>query len=160
VTKRTPLTHVNEDGEAEMVDVGHKDITRRVAVATATVTMAQETAEAIRQATLKKGDALTTARLAGIMAAKRTDELIPLCHGLPLDHVQVDLHVKDTAVVITASAATQARTGIEMEALTAASVAALTIYDMAKAIDRDMTITEVRLLEKRGGSSGDWKATR
>ena len=129
-----------------MVDVGDKPASRRRAVAAAEVRMAPETARQLRD--LPKGDALTTAQLAGIMAAKRTSELIPLCHPLPLTHVDVSLEVGDASVEITASAETTAQTGVEMEALTAATVAALTVYDMAKAIDKQMSISEVRLLEK------------
>jgi len=129
-----------------MVDVGDKPASRRRAVASAEVRMAPETARRLRD--LPKGDALTTAQLAGIMAAKRTSELIPLCHPLPLTHVDVSLEVGDSSVEITASAETTAQTGVEMEALTAATVAALTVYDMAKAIDKQMSISEVRLLEK------------
>jgi cyclic pyranopterin phosphate synthase len=129
-----------------MVDVGGKPTTARRAVAAAEVHMAPETARQLRE--LPKGDALTAAQLAGIMAAKRTSELIPLCHPLPLTHVEVELQVRDAAVAITASVETTAQTGVEMEALTAASVAALTVYDMAKAIDKEMTIGEVRVLEK------------
>ena len=140
------LSHVDEAGEVRMVDVGAKDISRRRAVARAAVRMAPETARILRE--LPKGDALATAQVAGIMAAKRTSELIPLCHPLPLSHVEVTLTVGDDAVEIVASAETTAQTGVEMEALTAASVAALTVYDMAKAVDKGMTIGEVRLLEK------------
>jgi cyclic pyranopterin phosphate synthase len=129
-----------------MVDVGAKPLSRRRAVARATVTMAAATAARLRE--LPKGDALTTAQLAGIMAAKRTSELIPLCHPLPLSHVSVELSVSDVSVEIVATAETTARTGVEMEALTAASVAALTVYDMAKAVDKGMAVSEVRLLEK------------
>src|SRR6266542_3818002 len=129
-----------------MVDVGRKPLSRRRAVARATVRMAPETARRLRE--LPKGDALTTAQLAGIMAAKRTSELIPLCHPLPLSHVDVRLEVGEASVEITATAETTAQTGVEMEALVAASVAALTVYDMAKAIDREMVVEQVRLLEK------------
>ncbi len=129
-----------------MVDVGDKPLSRRRAVAAATVTMAPETAKRLRE--LPKGDALATAQLAGIMAAKRTAELIPLCHPLPLSHIAVSLDVGDAAVEIRATAETTAQTGVEMEALLAASVAALTVYDMAKAIDKGMTVEGVRLLEK------------
>ncbi len=129
-----------------MVDVGDKPLSRRRAVAAATVTMAPETARRLRE--LPKGDALATAQLAGIMAAKRTAELIPLCHPLPLSHIEVSLDVGDAAVEIRATAETTAQTGVEMEALLAASVAALTVYDMAKAIDKGMTVEGVRLLEK------------
>jgi cyclic pyranopterin monophosphate synthase len=140
------LSHVDESGGVRMVDVGAKPATRRRAVAAAVVGMAPETAA--RLGDLPKGDALATAQLAGIMAAKKTSELIPLCHPLPLTHVEVSLHVAEAAVEITASAETTAQTGVEMEALTAATVAALTIYDMAKAIDKAMTIDGVRLVEK------------
>ncbi|HEY3181811.1 MAG TPA: cyclic pyranopterin monophosphate synthase MoaC [Gaiellaceae bacterium] len=140
------LSHVDESGGVRMVDVGAKPVTRRRAVATAVVGMAPGTAA--RLGDLPKGDALATAQLAGIMAAKRTSELIPLCHPLPLTHVEVSLHVGDASVEITASAETTAQTGVEMEALTAATIAALTVYDMAKAIDKGMTIEGVRLVEK------------
>jgi cyclic pyranopterin phosphate synthase len=143
----TDLSHVDEaSGDVQMVDVGHKPLSRRRAVARATVLMAPETARRIRD--LPKGDALTTAQLAGIMAAKRTSDLIPLCHPLPLSNVEVALDVREDVVAITAAAETTAQTGVEMEALTAVTVAALTIYDMCKAVDKAMTITDVRLLEK------------
>lgn len=141
----TDLSHVDETGAVKMVDVGAKPAQRRRAVARAVVRMAAETATKLRD--LPKGDALTTAQLAGIMAAKRTSELIPLCHPLPLTHIQVDTTVLEDGVEIVASAETTAQTGVEMEALTAASVAALTVYDMAKAIDKGMTFS-VELLEK------------
>jgi cyclic pyranopterin monophosphate synthase len=140
------LSHVEESGEVRMVDVGGKPLSRRRAVARARVRMAAETARRLRE--LPKGDALTTAQLAGIMAAKRTSELIPLCHPLPLSHVEVVLEVGEGAVEITSSAETTAQTGVEMEALTGAAVAALTVYDMAKAIDKEMVVEEIRLLEK------------
>jgi cyclic pyranopterin monophosphate synthase len=140
------LSHVDETGAVRMVDVGAKPLSRRRAVARAVVRMAPETARRLHD--LPKGDALTTAQLAGIMAAKRTSDLIPLCHPLALSHVEVTLDVRDESVEIVATAETTAQTGVEMEALTAASVAALTVYDMAKAIDKQMVITEVRLLEK------------
>jgi len=140
------LSHVDESGGVRMVDVGGKPESRRRAVARARVHMAAETARRLRE--LPKGDALTTAQLAGIMAAKRTSELIPLCHPLPLSHVEVTLEVGESSVEITASAETTAQTGVEMEALVAASVAALTVYDMAKAIDKEMVVSDVRLLEK------------
>jgi cyclic pyranopterin phosphate synthase len=142
----TDFSHVDEAGDVRMVDVGGKPVQRRRAVAAATVRMAPETARRLRE--LPKGDALATAQLAGIMAAKRTSDLIPLCHPLPLSHVEVELEVGEDAVEITAAAATAAQTGVEMEALTAASVAALTVYDMAKAVDKGMVVAEVRLLEK------------
>jgi len=140
------LSHVDESGDVHMVDVGGKPLSRRRALARAEVRMLPTTARRLRE--LPKGDALTTAQLAGIMAAKRTSELIPLCHPLPLTHVSVELEVGDDSVTILASAETTAQTGVEMEALTAASVAALTVYDMAKAIDKGMRIVEVALVEK------------
>ena len=142
----TELSHVDEAGDVRMVDVGDKPLSRRRAVAAATVTMAAETARRLRE--LPKGDALATAQVAGIMAAKRTAELIPLCHPLPLSHIEVSLDVGDASVEIRATAETTGQTGVEMEALGAASVAALTVYDMAKAIDKEMTVEHVRLLEK------------
>jgi cyclic pyranopterin monophosphate synthase len=140
------LSHVDEAGDVHMVDVGGKPLSRRRAVARAEIRMAPETARTLRE--LPKGDALATAQLAGIMAAKRTSELIPLCHPLPLTHVDVALEVGEGAVEIVVTAETTAQTGVEMEALTAATVAALTVYDMAKAIDKEMVVAEVRLLEK------------
>ncbi len=142
----TELSHVDDSGRVRMVDVGGKQLSRRRAVARAEVRMAAETARTLRE--LPKGDALTAAQLAGIMAAKRTSELIPLCHPLPLTHVEVELEVREESVEIVASAETTAQTGVEMEALTAASVAALTVYDMAKAVDKGMRIAEVALVEK------------
>ena len=152
------LTHLDEAGAAHMVDVSGKATTAREAVATGRITMSPEAATAIRTGTALKGDVLAVARVAGIMAAKKTAELIPLCHPLPLTKVAIDLAVDDTGVTATATAATDAKTGVEMEALTAVSVTLLTIYDMAKAIDKAMTITGIRLLTKTGGKSGDWKA--
>jgi cyclic pyranopterin monophosphate synthase len=140
------LSHVSETGDVHMVDVGGKPMSRRRAVARATVRMSPETARRLRE--LPKGDALATAQVAGIMAAKRTSELIPLCHPLPLTLVEVLLEVGDAGVEITGVAETTAQTGVEMEALTAVSVAALTVYDMAKAIDSGMSVTEVALVEK------------
>jgi cyclic pyranopterin monophosphate synthase len=140
------LSHVDESGSVRMVDVGAKPVSRRRAVAHGSVRMAAETAARLRE--LPKGDALATAQLAGIMAAKRTADLIPLCHPLPLSNVEVRLEVREDAVDITAVAETTAQTGVEMEALTAATVAALTVYDMAKAVDKGMTITDVTLVEK------------
>ena len=140
------LSHVSEAGDVRMVDVGGKALSRRRAVARATVRMAPETARRLRE--LPKGDALATAQVAGIMAAKRTSELIPLCHPLPLSHIEVLLDVAEDAVEITSTVETTAQTGVEMEALTAVSVAALTVYDMAKAIDKAMSIAEVELVEK------------
>jgi cyclic pyranopterin monophosphate synthase len=140
------LSHLSEAGDVRMVDVGGKPESRRRATARGTVRMAPETARRLRE--LPKGDALVTAQLAGIMAAKRTSELIPLCHPLPLSHIEVSLDVADDGVEISASVETTAQTGVEMEALTAVSVAALTVYDMAKAIDKEMSISDVRLVEK------------
>jgi cyclic pyranopterin monophosphate synthase len=140
------LSHVDEAGTVHMVDVGGKPLSRRRALARAHVAMAAETARRLRE--LPKGDALATAQVAGIMAAKRTSELIPLCHPLPLSHVDVRLEIADDGVVVHATAETTAQTGVEMEALVGASVAALTVYDMAKAIDKDMVIGDVHLVEK------------
>ncbi len=140
------LSHVDEEGGLRMVDVGGKEVSRRRATARATLSVQPETAQKLRE--LPKGDALAAAQVAGIMAAKRTSDLIPLCHPLPLSHVDVSFELGDTAVEITASAETTAQTGVEMEALVAASVAALTIYDMAKAVDNAMAIADLRLLEK------------
>jgi cyclic pyranopterin monophosphate synthase len=140
------LSHLNEAGDVRMVDVGEKPLSRRRALAHGSVQMAPETARRLRE--LPKGDALVAAQLAGIMAAKRTSELIPLCHPLPLSHIEVSLDVGDDAVAITAAVETTAQTGVEMEALTAVSVAALTVYDMAKAIDKQMSISGITLVEK------------
>jgi cyclic pyranopterin phosphate synthase len=152
------FTHLDQQGRVRMVDVGDKPITRREAVAGAAVSMQAATLEAIVGGTLKKGEALAAARLAGIMAAKRTHELIPLCHQLPLEVVEVDFAPvpQRSELVIEARAVTQARTGVEMEALVAATAAALTIYDMAKAVDRAMVIGAVRLIRKTGGRSGEF----
>jgi cyclic pyranopterin monophosphate synthase len=152
------LTHLDEAGAARMVDVAGKAETAREAVAAGRIAMSTEAAAAIRDGAARKGDVLAVARVAGIMAAKRTAELIPLCHPLPLSKVEVALVVEDDGVTVTATAATTGRTGVEMEALTAATVALLTIYDMAKAIDKAMVIGDVRLLSKAGGKSGDWSA--
>jgi cyclic pyranopterin phosphate synthase len=154
------LTHLDADGRADMVDVGDKPDSDRVAVAGGTVTMQPETMRLIREGAIKKGDVLTIARIAGIMAAKRTSELIPLCHPIALSKIGIEIALDAEACVarITATARTTGKTGVEMEALTAVTVAALTIYDMAKAVDREMTISEVRLLEKRGGVHGDYVA--
>lgn len=140
------LSHVGEAGDVRMVDVGDKPLSRRRAVARATVRMAAETAGRLRE--LPKGDALAVAQLAGIMAAKRTSDLIPLCHPLPLSHIEVELQVVESAVEITSTVETTAQTGVEMEALVAVTLAALTVYDMAKAIDKDMSVTDVTLVEK------------
>ena len=152
----TGLTHIDEAGAARMVDVGGKAVTAREAVASGRITMSAEAAAAIGAGTAKKGDVLAVARVAGIMAAKRTSDLIPLCHPLPLTKVEIDLVVDSTGVTATATAATAGKTGVEMEALTAVSVTLLTIYDMAKAIDKAMTIGGVQWLTKTGGKSGDW----
>lgn len=152
------LTHLDEAGAARMVDVGGKATTRREAVGTGRITMSPEAARAIQGGAVVKGDALAVARVAGIMAAKRTSDLIPLCHPLPLTRAAIDLTVDESGVTVTATVATAGVTGVEMEALTAATVALLTIYDMAKAIDKGMTIEGVRLLSKTGGKSGDWRA--
>jgi cyclic pyranopterin phosphate synthase len=151
------LTHLDAEGRARMVDVGGKAATPRRAVARAVVRMAPETARAVRDGDAPKGDVLGTARIAGIMAAKRTHELIPLCHPLPVSFVGVEAEVGDDEVVLTAEARTTGSTGVEMEALTAASVAALTVYDMVKGIERGVEIASVALLEKTGGKSGDWR---
>lgn len=155
------LTHLNARGEAHIVDIGEKAETKRRAVAQAMLEAQPQTIAAITGGTLKKGDALAVARIAGIMAAKRTSELIPLCHPIALTSVEVTIATEgDASLLVTASAETTGRTGVEMEALTAASVAALTLYDMAKAIDRGMTISAVRLMEKTGGKSGTYRRDR
>ena len=155
--KSTSLTHVDDDGRVSMVDVGWKPVTDREAVASGHVSMQPETLRLIKQGLMKKGDVLTIAQLAGIMASKRTSELIPLCHPLPLNKVDVDLELDETnsRVIVTATARTSGKTGVEMEALTAVSVAGLTVYDMCKAVDRGMRIEAVRLVSKTGGQSGD-----
>ena len=154
------LTHFDAEGRAVMVDVSDKPETDRIAVARGSVTMAPETLERIRQGTIVKGDVLSVARLAGIMGAKRTPDLIPLCHPVSLSSVTLELTLvpERNAVEIEATCKLKGRTGVEMEALTAVSVAALTIYDMAKAIDRAMVIGEIRLVHKSGGKSGTWEA--
>jgi cyclic pyranopterin phosphate synthase len=152
------LTHLGEDGAARMVDVGGKAETNRVAVASGRITMSAQALSAIREGDAPKGDVLGTARIAGIMAAKRTGDLIPLCHPLGLEAINVDFAFEEGGIRATAAASLTGKTGIEMEAMVAVSTALLTIYDMAKAIDKAMVIGEVRLLEKRGGKSGDWKA--
>lgn len=156
----TQLTHLDEQGAARMVDVGDKAHTERVAVAESVIAMQPETLDLIVSGGHKKGDVLATARIAGIMAAKRTGDLIPMCHPLMLTRVKVDLTPQQdpAAIRITAECALKGQTGVEMEALTAASVAALTIYDMCKAVDRGMVIEQTRLLKKSGGKSGDWQA--
>lgn len=159
-SERPTLSHVDATGTARMVDVGEKAVTARVAVAEGHVTMAPATLDLILEHRAAKGDVIATARIAGIMAAKRTAELIPLCHPLMLDDVSVDITPDTTlpGLRIRATARVTGRTGVEMEALTAASVTALTVYDMAKAVDRGMVIGGVRLLEKSGGRSGHWRA--
>ena len=150
------LTHLNADGAAHMVDVGGKPATLREAVATGRVLMSKAALTAIRDGSGPKGDALATARIAGIMAAKRTGDLIPLCHPLALDRVAVDFAFEGGAIRVTATASLTGKTGVEMEALTSATVALLTLYDMAKALDKRMVIEDVKLLKKRGGKTGDW----
>lgn len=154
----TRLTHLDESGAARMVDVSDKPATAREAVATGTVTMSAEALAAIHDGRVAKGDVLAVARIAGIQAAKRTSELIPLCHPLGLSSVAVDFERLENGLRATATARTSGQTGVEMEAMTAATVALLTIYDMAKAIDKAMIIGEIRLLSKSGGKSGEWRA--
>ena len=154
----TKLTHLDERGQARMVDVGGKPETARSATATGRIRMSPEALTAVREGSGPKGDVLAAARIAGIMAAKKTGEMIPLCHPLALDAVAVEFDFEDDAVRDTARASLTGRTGVEMEALTAASLALLTVYDMAKALDKGMVIEGVRLLEKTGGKSGDWRA--
>jgi cyclic pyranopterin monophosphate synthase len=154
----TKLTHLDEAGNAAMVDISAKDATVREAVAEGCISMSAEALAAIRDGAIKKGDVLATSRIAGIMAAKKTSELIPLCHPLALSKVAVDFEFEADGVRVTALARLTGQTGVEMEAMTAASVALLTIYDMAKALDKGMVISGVRLLSKSGGKSGDWRA--
>ena len=151
------LTHVDEQGRAKMVDTTEKSTTTRRAIASGRVLMSAETVQAIREHQTPKGDPLETARLAGIIAAKRTAELVPLCHPLPLTHVDVRAELRDDAVYLESEVTTHAQTGVEMEALTAVSVAALTVYDMCKALDKSMVISDVRLELKTGGKSGDYR---
>jgi cyclic pyranopterin phosphate synthase len=153
------LTHLDEHGDARMVDVGGKEATARRAVARAVVRMSPATAKLVAEGDAPKGDVLATARIAGIMAAKKTGELIPLCHPIGLDHADVDAAVDTAAgtVTITATAGVTARTGVEMEAMVAASVAALTVYDMVKGVERGVAVEQVVLLEKSGGRSGTWR---
>lgn len=153
------LTHLDDEGRVRMVNVGNKPDSSRFAGAEGTITMTPETLEVIVSGSLKKGDVIAAARIAGIMAAKRTPELIPLCHPLVLNEVRIEIEPDRSipGLRVTAWAEASGKTGVEMEALTAASVALLTIYDMAKSVERDMEITGVRLIEKRGGKSGDWK---
>ena len=150
------LTHTNERGEALMVDVAGKQVTHRRAVAGATIHMHPSTLAMIVEGRAPKGDVFAVARVAGIMAAKRTSDLVPLCHPLPLTHASVDLEPLDDAIRVTATVETDSKTGVEMEALTAAAVAALTIYDMCKAVDRGMTVDALGLIVKEGGKSGSW----
>ncbi len=154
------LTHLDENGKARMVDVGGKPETARIAIAAGRIRMSPAALVAIRDGAVPKGDVLAAARIAGIMAAKKTAELIPLCHPLALDSVTVDFALEEAGLSATATATLTGRTGVEMEAMTAVSIALLTIYDMAKAIDKGMVIEAVRLIEKRGGKSGTWKAER
>ncbi|HXC71124.1 MAG TPA: cyclic pyranopterin monophosphate synthase MoaC [Pyrinomonadaceae bacterium] len=151
------LSHVDEHGRVRMVDTGNKEMTSRRAVASARVLMSAGTVSALREHRTPKGDPLEAARLAGIMAAKKTSELIPLCHPLPLTHIDVQATLEDGGVMVKSEVSTNAQTGVEMEALTAVSVAALTIYDMCKALEKGITITDVRLESKTGGKSGDYR---
>ena len=160
MNKDQPLTHLDSRGEARMVDVGDKAVTSRVAVARAQIRMKPETLSVILASELSKGDALATARIAAIQAAKKTSDLIPLCHPLPITKVSVELRADHAlpGIIIEVTCKVRGQTGIEMEALTAASVAALTVYDMAKSIDRGMVIEEVMLIEKSGGKTGEWRS--
>lgn len=142
------FSHIDKEGKVKMVDVSGKPVSRRIAVASGSVTMAAETVVKLREGTMKKGDALATARIAGIMGAKRTSDLIPLCHPLPIDDISIRLELRETAVDIEAAVTSTARTGVEMEALTAVSVAALALYDMCKAVDKGMVIDKVTLVSK------------
>ena len=151
------LTHLDDEGRAQMVDVGRKAETSRVAVAEARVAMSVQTRDMVFDGTLPKGDAVAVARVAGIMAAKKTSELIPLCHPLRLSHVTVEIDPDESGARIVATAETVDRTGVEMEAMVAASTAALTVYDMVKGVERAVEVAEVRLLHKSGGKSGEWK---
>ncbi len=153
------LTHLDAAGNARMVDIGGKVPSQRVAIAAGRIAMSPAALAAIRAGDAPKGDVLAAARIAGIMAAKKTADLIPLCHPLALDAVTVDFTFEDGALRVAATASLTGKTGVEMEALTAASVALLTIYDMAKALDKGMVISDLKLIEKRGGKSGDWKAS-
>lgn len=155
----TKLSHVDDQGRVRMVDTGNKEITSRQAVASAMVLMSEVTVAALREHRTPKGDPLEAARLAGIMAAKKTADLIPLCHPLPITHVDVQARVEEKGVFLEAEVSTNAQTGVEMEALTAVSVAALTIYDMCKALEKGITITDIRLESKTGGKSGGYTRT-
>lgn len=152
------LTHIDEHGSARMVDVGAKAETQRLAVATGRITMTADALAAVRAGDAPKGDVLGTARIAGIMAAKKTSDLIPMCHPLVIDAVNLDFTIETDAIRATATVSLTGKTGVEMEAITAVSVALLTVYDMAKALDKGMIIGEIALVEKRGGKSGHWKA--
>ncbi len=152
------LTHLDESGSAQMVDISAKNVTLREATAQGRIAMSEEALHAIKDGTVKKGDVLAVARVAGIMAAKKTSDLIPLCHPLALSKVTIDFAFEGDSIVVSAMARLNGQTGVEMEAMTAASVALLTIYDMAKAIDKAMVISDLRLLKKSGGKSGDWSA--
>ena len=151
------LSHIDQDGRARMVDVGDKAVTYRTAKAEARLMAGPDTLALARDGNAKKGDVIAVAELAGVMAAKKTSDLIPLCHPLPLSKIKVEIMIEETCIRVTSEARTSGQTGVEMEALTAASVAALTLYDMLKAADKSMTIEGVRLLEKTGGVSGDYK---
>ena len=157
---KNELTHFDTNGNPSMVDINQKDSTVRVAIATGKIIMKANTLKKILDLEIKKGDVLNVAKLAGIMAAKKTDQLIPLCHSIPLSYVNVDLepNIEESSVKITAEASLVGKTGVEMEALTAVSVAGLTIYDMCKAIDREMILTNIKLIHKSGGKSGEFNA--
>ena len=157
---KNKLTHLDDDGNPSMVDINKKEMTERVAIAFGKITMQTETLHKILDIKIKKGDVLNIAKIAGIMAAKRTDQLIPLCHTIPLSYVKVDLkpEIKESCINIKAEAALIGKTGVEMEAFTAVSVAALTIYDMCKSIDREMVISDIKLIHKSGGKSGEFNA--
>lgn len=154
------LTHINAKGDAHMVDVGSKGETSRTAIASGKITLSTEALQAITSGTAKKGDVIATARIAGIMAAKRTSDLIPLCHPLPLTHITIDITPADGHIAVTATVKTKGQTGVEMEALTAVSVTCLTLYDMAKALDKSMVISDIQLEEKHGGKSGTYRRTK
>lgn len=150
------FSHIDEKGNARMVNVGEKEVTKRIAVVKGGVKMQPETARAIADGKITKGNVLTTAKVAGVMAAKNTSGLIPMCHNVFLNSVEIEFEIKEAEIEITATAEAEAKTGVEMEALTAVSVAALTIYDMAKAVDRGMVISDIRLMKKSGGKSGEF----
>jgi cyclic pyranopterin phosphate synthase len=156
----TSLTHIDEEGSARMVDVGAKGETQRLAVASGRIRMSAEALDAVHAGNAPKGDVLGTARIAGIMGAKRTSDLIPMCHPLTIDAVNLDFTFEDGAVRATATASLTGKTGVEMEAITGVTIALVTIYDMAKALDKAMVIEDVRLIEKRGGKSGHWRASQ